>query len=170
MNHASNHNHLGGFSPDCPNCNPLDSIQQTTPLADVEEDKHSVSPKPNTPLADRASSERQLTGLLPCPFCGYDDVELVATPDDDGAYEVLCQTVGCGGRSGDFYDKGKVIKQWNTRYSDASKEIVMDRQFIAGAQFGWNCGITNSRDKFDNAMKGRREEIHSALISQQETK
>ena len=51
--------------------------------------------------------------LLPCPFCGSDDIEAIKTDEYYEEYEVQCQE--CGGRGAWENTKTMAIKVWNRR-------------------------------------------------------
>lgn len=44
-------------------------------------------------------------------------------------------------------------------------DIIADRLFIAGAEFGWNCGVTGDAAKLEAAVRVRRAEVHAAISS-----
>lgn len=48
---------------------------------------------------------------------------------------------------------------------ELKSDIMADRHYLAGMQFGWNCGVTGDREKYDQAAEIRRREIHEALAS-----
>ena len=72
-----------------------------------------------------------MSELLPCPFCGGEDVEIdhastydVHHPD---VYEVHCPD--CGGRSGEGWTEDEAIAAWNTRAERTCHETMIDKFF-----------------------------------------
>ncbi len=44
-------------------------------------------------------------------------------------------------------------------------DLLYDNQWIAGAQFGWNCGLQEEREKLNAAINARLAQRHSAAPS-----
>ncbi len=42
----------------------------------------------------------------------------------------------------------------NYRKADRKIDILMDSTWIAGAKFGWNCGVNNDNETFQESIKG----------------
>lgn len=67
-----------------------------------------------------------MTELLPCPFCGGEDLETdhIRTYDVDhpDVYEVHC--VECGGRGGEGWTEAEAIAAWNTRAAVTCSECL----------------------------------------------
>lgn len=73
-----------------------------------------------------------MTELLPCPFCGGEDLEIdhaqtydVYHPD---VYEVHC--VECGGRGGEGWTEAESIEAWNTRAERTCHDETKSRDFF----------------------------------------
>lgn len=52
------------------------------------------------------------------------------------------------------------------RYGEHTTDVLYDSAWIAGAQFGWNCGVTEDREALNKAIDGRikdRVELRASL-------
>lgn len=60
-----------------------------------------------------------MNGLLPCPFCGSDDVtetnDVGLTESSIVSYTVVCGDCGAGFSFGMKYERWEAIRAWNTR-------------------------------------------------------
>ena len=65
--------------------------------------------------------------LLPCPFCGGEDLEIDHAPTYDvrhpDVYEVHC--VECGGRGGEGWTEAEAIAAWNTRAEMSHEDLLI---------------------------------------------
>lgn len=65
--------------------------------------------------------------LLPCPFCGYKDIELQTAPRAAWATTVFwAKCLDCGATCREFKQEGPAIKAWNTRASDRPEKGEKD--------------------------------------------
>ena len=56
------------------------------------------------------------TELLPCPFCGSEDLKILEPNYDGEGYEIHCSNCNCYTGSGSYeepYSKTQVIQLWN---------------------------------------------------------
>ena len=51
--------------------------------------------------------------LLPCPFCGNDNIDFWDTENEDFPYQIVC--LGCFNGTDECVTKEVAIKRWNTR-------------------------------------------------------
>jgi len=82
--------------------------------------------------------------LLPCPFCGSTDIEIVAGIDDENTMVGHVTCMDCGASSGWWEDKETAIERWNTRHYSPEVEKAVERMKPKKPERrldGWNCPI-----------------------------
>jgi len=67
--------------------------------------------------------------LLPCPFCGSTDTEIVAGIDDENTLHMVGHVtcMNCGASSGWWRDRNTAIEKWNTRHYPPEVEKAVER-------------------------------------------
>ena len=63
---------------------------------------------------------KALGEILPCPFCGSKNIEVIKVPDYSAKFLVKCSD--CLVRLPEIWQKGKAIEAWNTRVSYETKD------------------------------------------------